>query len=68
MKSERTIRRQIRELRAMIDSPATDPIMRRMAYTIETALTWATSRTVGWPSQVEDAKAAAHLIRQEFKP
>lgn len=66
MKSPSTIRRHKRELRALIDSRP-DPTDARIAYAMETALTWATEKTVGWGKMADTAKELAQLLRDELR-
>jgi hypothetical protein len=65
MKSERTLRRHIRELRRFIDAPTSDPLERRIAYESECLLRWVREDVVGWPSPLQSARDAAHLVRME---
>ena len=66
MKSKRTIKRHLKQLRdEVID--CNDPIASRVAYAIETAVRWATTETHGWEGLVDQAKETAEFIRQEQK-
>ena len=67
MKSKSTIRKRIRLLRAFIDAPDSDPVAKRVAWSVEQALRWATEEVRGWPNQVEDCKGTADLIRQDLR-
>ena len=66
MKSPTTIRRHKKRLRAECIDNVRDPILRRVAYAMETAVTWATTDTVGWPSLAEEARALAEILRKEL--
>jgi hypothetical protein len=66
MKSKTTIRKHLRELRALIDAPYQDPILVRISYEMETAVIWATEKTVKWPGLAEQAKTAAILLKKEL--
>jgi len=63
--SDRAIRRSLKELRELIDT-SKDPIETRIAYAMETAIIWATSKTVGWPKMVDDARLMASRLRNEI--
>lgn len=67
MKSASTIRRNQQALRAIIDSDDSDAVLKRIAYAMETALTWATVKTVDWPSMDQEAHLLAALLRKELK-
>jgi hypothetical protein len=67
-KSASTIARRLRELRRdVIENESSDIFERRIAYEIESAVTWATSRTVGWPSLAAMARLGARLLRIEVQ-
>jgi hypothetical protein len=65
MKSQRAIKRNLRELREFIET-SDDGVATRVAYAIETAVRWATEETVEWPGLVQQAKDEAALLRKEF--
>lgn len=64
-KADSTINRHLRELRALIESPDTDSLTKRVAWEVEHAIRWARRPTVGWPSPVNSVLGTVHLIRQE---
>lgn len=63
--SSRTIKKRMKELRALIDS-SKDPAVTRIAYGMETAIAWATSDTVGWEPPAVTAKDLAVMLRREL--
>lgn len=63
--SQRTIAKNLKELRSIIDSNK-DPILCRIAYEMETAVRWATENTVGWPSLRQQAIEATDMLRKEL--
>lgn len=63
--SQRTIKRRLKELRALIDT-SNDPAVTRIAYGMECAIIWATEDTVGWGSPVTAAKELAEILRKEL--
>lgn len=63
--SARTIKRRLKELREMIDN-SKDPVEQRIAYTMETAIVWATQKTVGWEAPVLTARDLAVMLRREL--
>ena len=65
MKSKSTIRRNLKELRSLIDS-SNDLILRRIAYAMEHAVRWATEDTVGWHSLAREAEEEAKILRGEL--
>ncbi len=66
MKSDATIRKHLRQLRAYIDADATPVMERRIAYEVECAIRWAREDTVKWETPVESAKSCAKLLRSEL--
>jgi hypothetical protein len=64
--SQRTIKRSLKDLRAMIDS-SEDPAVTRIAYGMECAIVWATSDTVGWEPPAKVAQDLAKMLREELK-
>lgn len=64
--SNRTIKRRLKQLRLLIDT-SKDPVVSKIAYAMETAITWATSDTVGWKPPAEEAVELAVLLHQELK-
>lgn len=65
MKSPWTIRRHVRELRQLIDNPATDAATSRIAYEVECALYWVLGRG-GSESRAKSAIEAAETLRREL--
>lgn len=65
MKSERTIKRRLKELRAQIDSTK-DPAVERISYAMECGIRWAREETVGWEPPAETARELAVLLRREL--
>lgn len=63
--SQRTIKRRLKELRALIDNDP-DPAVQRIAYGMETAIRWATEDTKGWPSPAQESQLLAKMLRQEL--
>ena len=66
MKHKTTIRKHLKELRKLIDETP-DPVLKRIAYTMETAVRWATEDTVGWNGLQQEAEEAAYLLKEEMK-
>ena len=66
MKSQATIRRHKKALRALIEDPTSDDVLRRIAYAMETALWWASQKTVGWQPMADEARLLASLLRKEL--
>ena len=64
--SKRTIKKRMKELRSLIDN-SKDPVVQRIAYGMETAITWATEDTVGWEAPAVTAADLAFLLRREIK-
>lgn len=67
MKAERTIKKELKALRELIDSPDTDNLTKRVAWEIEQAIRWAREDVKQWPRPVESAVSCANLISQEVK-
>ena len=63
-KSERTIKKELRDLRKFIDSGKGDPLAIRIAYAVETAMRWVLEDTVGWKTPVEDSKDNAEIYKK----
>ena len=63
MKAPTTIKRAIRNLRKRIDDPATPADERRVAYTLEQAMRWATEKTTGWESPDKSLPEDMKLLR-----
>jgi hypothetical protein len=62
---DRTIKRRLKELRLQIDA-SKDPAIKRISYAMETAITWASSKTVGWESPAATARDLATILRREL--
>ena len=65
MKAQSTIRRNLKELRAIIET-SNNPIETRIAYAMEQAVRWAVEDTRGWPSLAKDAKDNADILASEL--
>lgn len=65
--SDRTVKKHLKELRALIENEATDEVTRRIAYAMECAVRWATEDTVGWNGLAQEARDEAWFLRQELK-
>lgn len=65
--SERTIKKQIRKLREIVDT-SKDPIATRLAYTVENALRWMTEETTwGGNFPVSDVANETENLRKELR-
>lgn len=64
--SQSTINKRLRELRKLIDDPNEDEVAKRVAWSVEQAIRWARSHTVGWPKPADDARGTAKLIRRDL--
>lgn len=62
-RAKSTIQKHLRELRKLIDTEQ-DTTLMRVAYTMETAIKWATEDNVNWPGLVEQAREAADYIEK----
>lgn len=58
-------KKQLRALRRLIETDP-DPIVTRIAYSMEFAVRYATENTVGWPTLVKEARENAELLRDEL--
>lgn len=67
MYSDSTVRRELKRLRQLIDSPDTDNLTKRVAWEVEQAIRWAREDVVRWAKPTESAVSGASLIRQEIK-
>lgn len=67
MKADATIKKELKALRDLIDSPDTDNLTKRVAWEIEQAIRWAREDVKQWPRPVNSAISGANLIRQEVK-
>lgn len=67
MKADRTIKRELKALRELIDRPGADNLTKRIAWEAEQAIRWAREDVKQWPRPIESAMSGANLIRQEVK-
>jgi O-succinylbenzoate synthase len=65
-KAASTIKRNLHDLRKLIDDPKSTPSEKRIAYAMETAIRWATEETVGWSDMASEAKLSAELLKGEL--
>lgn len=65
-KTRNTVRRNLAELRAIIDDTETPPELARIACGMETALRWVTQKTVGWGGMAQEARDLAELLKKEM--
>jgi hypothetical protein len=64
--TEKQIKSEIKKLRKLIDE-SKNPIIIRIAYSMENTLGWATEDTVGWKKPSEDALDEAFLLGKEIE-
>ena len=64
--SSRLLRSELRKLRDIIDTNQ-DPIICRIAYEVETALTWVSEKTTGWQPPSESVVEMANILRAELQ-
>ena len=64
--SSRHLRSELKKLRVIIDTNQ-DPILVRMAYEVETALTWASEKTVGWEPPSKSVVSMTNILRAELQ-
>lgn len=67
MYADSTVRKELRRLRQLIDSPDTDNLTKRVAWEVKQAIRWAREDVVGWAKPTESAVSGANLIRREIK-
>lgn len=60
--TRKRIQQEIRRLRKIVDT-SPDEAEKRLAYTVETALTWATTETVGWDPPARSIPQDARMLR-----
>lgn len=60
------IQQEIRRLRKIVETTH-DEAEKRLAYTVETALTWATTETVGWDPPARSIPQDARMLRDDLK-
>ena len=65
MKSERTIKKELKALRQIVEE-SKDPAEQRVAYIIEQSIRWTTEKTVGWSSPAEGIGVDVKLLKQEM--
>jgi hypothetical protein len=71
-KSKRAIKKSVNQLRRMIEAnigQVNTPrsiATTRIAYSMETALRWASERVVGWGSMEEEVKAETEILLKEL--
>lgn len=63
--SQRTIKRNLKELREVIDNTS-DPVLARIAYAMERAVRWATENTVDWSGLAQQAREEAAFLKPEL--
>lgn len=66
MKSDATIRRRLKELRAECIDGQADPVLMRIAYAMECAIRWAREDTVGWETPANEARLLAEMLHREI--
>jgi hypothetical protein len=65
-KSEANIRKTLRKLRKIVDANmAVNPESARVAQAMETAIRWATEKTVGWMRPEDEVRYLAALIQND---
>ena len=64
--SQRTIKRHLKDLRALIDAND-DPCGHRIAYGMETAIRWVVEDTTGWGKMSDEAVILANILRNELR-
>lgn len=62
----KTVKKHLKQLREECIDGVSDPVLKRIAYAMETAVTRVTRKTVGWPSLAEEACREAALLREEL--
>lgn len=66
LKGEKSLNHTLKELRILAEQNE-DPVLARIAYSMELAITWATQRTIGWTPPEEDAKIMTDILYNEIK-
>jgi len=61
-----SIRKSIKNLRAIIDDEKTDEATRRMAYYAENTLRWAIEDTVKWERPEVDLRSEVYILKKEL--
>lgn len=67
MKADSTVKRELRQLRKLINDAEADALTKRIAWEIEQAIRWAREDVKGWPSPLASAVSGANMIRDEIK-
>lgn len=67
MKADSTVRKELRQLRQIIDAQDTDNLTKRIAWEVEHAIRWARQNVKDWPSPTSSVVSGANLIREEIK-
>lgn len=67
MKADSTVKKELRRLRAFIDSPGEDELAKRIAWEVEHAIRWAREDVKGWPNPLASAANCADLVRSQIK-
>ena len=65
MKADSTMRRHERSLRKLVEEHP-DPVVQRIAQSMETALRWARLDTTGWPAMGQEAQVMAVILRRDL--
>ena len=66
MKSNLTIKKQLKELRELIYT-SENPLETRIAYAMETAVRWVVEETVGWEGLKDQAISEAAILKKELE-
>lgn len=65
-RTKNQIASELKKLRRIVEkSPC--PIQRKLAYSAECAIRWATEATAGWAGPAKDSAGDAFLLRKEIK-
>lgn len=62
MKSDSTIKRELKRLKAMSDNPCLDEAARRVAYIKHEVIRWAREDVVDWPNPSDEVASDANFI------
>lgn len=63
VKSDANIRRTLKALRKIVDTTK-DPMEKRVAYIVETAIRWATEKTSGWNRPENEVADDCTMLRK----
>lgn len=66
MKSDRTIRQHLKQLREQCIDGTDDLVLKRIAYEVECAVRWAREDVMRWPGLAQQARDGANLLKQEL--